>query len=56
MKDGYAVLESRAGDVRIAEADLERVRRLLDRGDVAVDDLGNPLARHLLLQGIVVAR
>ncbi len=56
VRNGYAVLESRAGDVRIAEADLERVRRLLDRGDVAVDDLGTTLARHLLLQGIVVAR
>jgi hypothetical protein len=56
VRDGYAVLESRAGDVRIAEADLERVRRLLDLGEVTVDDLGTTLARHLLLQGIAVAR
>jgi hypothetical protein len=56
VHDGYAVLDSRAGTLRVAGADLERVRHLLDHGDAAVADLGDVLARQLLLAGIVVAR
>ena len=54
VRDGYAVLASRAGDARFAEGDLDAVRRLLDEGSATVSDLGEELARQLLLQGVVV--
>lgn len=53
-RDGYAALASRAGDVRVAEAHLDAVQRLLDEGAATVSDLGEELARQLLLQGILV--
>ncbi len=56
VREGYAALSSRAGDVRVAEADVEGVRRLLAEGSAAVSDLGEGLARQLLLQGIAVPR
>ena len=54
-RDGYAALDSRAGTVTIAGADLQRVRRLLDVGQATVGDLGEQLARQLLLSGVVLA-
>ena len=53
-REGYAVLASRAGDVRVAEANVDRVQRLLDEGAAVVSELGEDLARQLLLQGIAV--
>ena len=54
VREGYAVLASRAGEARVAEADVERVRRFLDEGSAQVSDLGEGLARQLLLQGVAV--
>ena len=54
--DGYAALSSRAGEARVAEADVDPVRRLLDEGSATVADLGEELARQLLLQGVVVVQ
>jgi hypothetical protein len=53
--DGCAVLDSRAGPVTVAEADLPAVARLLDAGSARVGDLGQHLARQLVLAGIVLA-
>lgn len=55
LRRGYAVLESRAGEVTVAEVDLSRVRGLLEVGSATVADLGERLARELMLRGIVVA-
>lgn len=55
LRRGYAVLESRAGEVTVAEVDLSRVRGLLDVGSATVAELGERLARELMLRGIVVA-
>jgi ribosomal protein L16 Arg81 hydroxylase len=54
VRDGYAVLASRAGDVQVAEGDVQRVGRFLDEGSARVSDLGEGLARRLLVQGIAV--
>jgi hypothetical protein len=54
VRDGCAVLTSRAGDARVAEGDLDAVHRLLDEGSATVSGLGEELARQLLLQGVVV--
>ena len=55
VRQGYAVLESRAGEVTVAEVDLSRVRALLEVGSATVAELGERLARELMLRGIVVA-
>ena len=55
VRRGYAVLESRAGEVTVAEVDLSRVRSLLEVGSATVAELGERLARELMLRGIVVA-
>lgn len=41
LRRGYAVLESRAGEVTVAEVDLSRVRGLLEVGSATVADLGS---------------
>jgi ribosomal protein L16 Arg81 hydroxylase len=53
--DEYAALDSRAGTVAIADADVAPVRQLLDAGRATVAELGEDLARQLLLSGIVLA-
>lgn len=53
-REGCAVLASRAGEVRLGDADVMLVQRLLDHGTATVADLGEELARRLLLHGIVV--
>lgn len=55
VREGYAVLASRAGEARVAEPDVPAVQRLLDEGSATAADLGEELARRLLLRGIVVA-
>lgn len=53
--EGYAVLDSRAGRLRLLPDDIGEVRRLLESGEAAVADLGEDLARRLLLAGIALA-
>jgi hypothetical protein len=55
VRRGYAVLASRAGEVTLAEADLSRVRGLLEAGSATVAELGERLARELMLGGVVAA-
>lgn len=55
LRRGYAVLESRAGEVTVSEVELSRVRGLLEVGSATVAELGERLARELMLRGIVVA-
>ncbi|HEU5323353.1 MAG TPA: cupin, partial [Methylomirabilota bacterium] len=55
-REGCVVVESRAGSVTVAEADLPAVARLLEAGTARVGDLGQHLARQLVLAGIVLAR
>lgn len=50
----YAVLHSRAGEFRLQPADLPRVRQLLAGGVADVQELGDDLARRLLLAGLAV--
>lgn len=52
--EGYAVLDSRAGPLRLGAEEVTAVRRLLADGRAEVADLGPPLSRRLLLGGIVV--
>ncbi|MDE9364700.1 cupin domain-containing protein [Luteipulveratus sp. YIM 133132] len=52
--DGSALVRSRAGDLRLAAADVPAVRRLLDHGSAGVADLGLDLARRLLLTGLAL--
>ena len=52
---GPAVLRSRAGSVRVEEADLETVRSFLEGGSAPAGHLGLDLARRLVLAGIAVA-
>ncbi len=52
--DGYAVLSSRAGRFRVAEADLAGVTALLEAGRAPVSLLGTDLARRLLRAGIAL--
>jgi hypothetical protein len=54
-REGSAVLDSRAGAVTVAEDDLPAVARLLEAGTARVGDLGQPLARQLVLAGILLA-
>ncbi len=51
---GRSVLRSRAGELVLDEADVAPVKTLLDEGRVAVADLGEALARRLLLGAVVV--
>ena len=52
---GRSVLRSRAGELALDEADVAPVKALLDEGRTAVVDLGDALARRLLLGAVVVA-
>jgi ribosomal protein L16 Arg81 hydroxylase len=54
--DGGARLVSRAAPVTLEPAQLEPVRALLAAGSARRDDLGDDLARRLLLAGVVTAR
>jgi ribosomal protein L16 Arg81 hydroxylase len=54
-REGSAVLDSRAGAVTVAEDDLPAVARLLEAGTARVGDLGQPLARQLVLAGILLS-
>jgi lysine-specific demethylase/histidyl-hydroxylase NO66 len=51
---GRSVLRSRAGELVLDEADVAPVKALLDEGRAAVADLGDALARRLLLGAVVV--
>ncbi|GAA3578807.1 hypothetical protein GCM10022197_40280 [Microlunatus spumicola] len=53
--DGRSVLRSRAGELVLDEADVAPVKALLDDGQAAVTDLGDALARRLVLGAVVVA-
>ena len=55
-REGCAVVESRAGSVTVAGADLPAMARLLEAGTARVGDLGQHLARQLVLAGIVLVR
>jgi len=52
--DGPLLLHSRAGPLELDPADVPAVVGLLSDGTAHVRDLGNPLARRLMLGGIVV--
>jgi len=52
---GRGVLRSRAGELALDEADVAPVQALLDEGSANVADLGEDLARRLLLGAVVVA-
>lgn len=52
---GRSVLRSRAGELTLDEADVAPVKTLLDEGRATVADLGEALARRLLLGAVVVA-
>lgn len=51
---GYAVLRSRAGDLRLEPAERATVGRLLDQGEATVSEVGADTARRLLVAGVVV--
>ena len=51
---GRSVLRSRAGELALDEADVAPVKALLDEGRASVADLGDALARRLLLGAVVV--
>ena len=52
--DGGSVLRSRAGELALDEADVAPVKALLGEGRASVADLGDGLARRLLLGAVVV--
>ncbi len=52
---GRSVLRSRAGELVLDEADVAPVKALLDEGRADVADLGDALARRLVLAAVVVA-
>jgi bifunctional lysine-specific demethylase and histidyl-hydroxylase NO66 len=52
---GRSVLRSRAGELTLDEADVAPVKALLDEGRTRAADLGDALARRLLLAAVVVA-
>ena len=52
---GRSILRSRAGELALDEADVAPVKALLDEGRAEVADLGDSLARRLLLGAVVVA-
>ncbi len=53
--DGYGVLSSRAGTLRVEGADLSATRSFLDQGAATAGELGVDLARRLVLAGVAVA-
>ncbi|MEO5981634.1 MAG: cupin domain-containing protein [Pedococcus sp.] len=53
--DGYAVLTSRAGTLRVEPADLSRIGSFLEEGAATAGDLGVDLARGLVLAGVAVS-
>jgi bifunctional lysine-specific demethylase and histidyl-hydroxylase NO66 len=52
--DGSCLLRSRAGDLLLRDGDVDAVLRLLDREAVPAAELGEDLARRLLLSGVAV--
>ncbi len=54
-RDGYGVLTSRAGTLRVEGADLPATRSFLAEGSATAGDLGVELARRLVLAGVAVA-
>ena len=52
---GRSVLRSRAGELVLDKADVAPVKGLLDEGRATAGDLGDALARRLLLGAVVVA-
>ena len=52
---GRSLLRSRAGELALNEADVAPVKALLDEGHASVADLGDALARRLVLAAVVVA-
>jgi ribosomal protein L16 Arg81 hydroxylase len=54
-RDGYAVLSTRAANLRLTQAEAASVEALLDAGLADVSDLGPELADRLLRQGVVLA-
>lgn len=52
---GRSLLRSRAGELVLDEADVAPVKALLDKGRADLTDLGDALARRLLLGAVVVA-
>ena len=52
--DGYAVVSSRAGRLRLEGDEAPGVERFLARGSARAGDLGATLARRLLLAGLAV--
>ena len=55
QSSGRSVLRSRAGELALDEADVAPVKALLDEGQATAADLGDGLARRLLLGAVVVA-
>ncbi|GAA2738087.1 hypothetical protein GCM10009867_27900 [Pedococcus aerophilus] len=53
--DGYAVLTTRAGTLRLESDELTTVKAFLDEGGATAGELGTDLARRLVLAGIAVA-
>ena len=53
--DGYGVLTSRAGTLRVEGADLPATRSFLEQGAATAGVLGVDLARRLVLAGVAVA-
>ncbi|WP_460966394.1 cupin domain-containing protein [Pedococcus soli] len=54
LHEGYAVLTSRAGTLRIEPGEVDRVRAFLDEGGATASLLGVDLARRLVIAGIAV--
>ena len=52
---GRSVLRSRAGELALDEADVAPVKALLDEGHATVADLGDALARRLVLAAVAVS-
>ena len=52
--DGGCLLRSRAGDLLLHDGDVDGVLRLLDGDTVPAAELGEDLARRLLLSGVAV--
>jgi hypothetical protein len=52
--DGYAVVSSRAGRLRLEEGQVQAVERFLADGTARAADLGTDLARRLVLAGLAV--
>ncbi|CAA9288369.1 MAG: Cupin 4 [uncultured Friedmanniella sp.] len=54
-RDGQTVLRSRAADLPLTADEVPAVARLLDAGTATPTDLGEPLARRLVLNGLVLS-